>query len=89
VNPLYELAEHYGKGSEKYEDRNWERGYDYSLSYAALCRHLFSWWGGEDIDPETGTNHLIAVAWHAFALSEYTKTHPEMDNRPRKDVKNV
>lgn len=62
------LAEHLGRGARKYADRNWERGYKWSLSYAALRRHLNAWWGGEDNDPETGSSHLIAVAWHAMAL---------------------
>lgn len=80
--PLWELAEHYGRGSKKYADRNWEKGYDWSLSYAAAMRHLTQFWGGEDIDPETGTLHVIAAAWHCFSLAEYRKTHPEKDDRP-------
>jgi hypothetical protein len=62
------LAVHYGVGARKYEDRNWERGYRWSLSVGALRRHLASWLDGEYTDPETGSNHLIAVAWHAIAL---------------------
>lgn len=62
------LARHYGKGAEKYADRNWERGYRWSLSVAALRRHLAAWLDGESTDSETGSNHLIAVAWHAIAL---------------------
>lgn len=62
------LAEHYGKGCAKYEDRNWEKGYKWGLSVAALQRHLHQWLQGESYDPETGSHHLIAVAWHAFAL---------------------
>ncbi len=81
--PLPELAKHYGLGAAKYEDRNWERGYDWGLSFAALNRHLWAWWGGEDIDPETGSPHLAAVAWHAFVLLEFTATHPEKDTRPK------
>lgn len=65
---LWALAEHYGKGSEKYQDRNWEKGYAWGLCVAALQRHLHLWLQGESIDAETGTNHMIAVAWHAFAL---------------------
>src|SRR5512146_2965093 len=64
VLPLTELAEHFGRGAKKYADRNWERGYKWSLSFAALMRHAWAFWGGEDIDPETGTPHIIAVAWH-------------------------
>ena len=65
---LWALAEHYGKGAEKYADRNYEKGYKWGLSVASLQRHLHQWLMGESVDPETGTNHLIAVAWHAFAL---------------------
>lgn len=65
---LWNLAEHYGKGAMKYEDRNWERGYNWSLGVDALQRHLHQWLMKEDNDEETGTNHLIAVAWHACAL---------------------
>jgi hypothetical protein len=65
---LWRLAEHYGKGAFKYEDRNWEKGYPWSWSLDALERHLNAWLMGERHDPETGTHHLIAVAWHAIAL---------------------
>lgn len=82
--PLALLAKHYGKGSRKYADRNWEKGYKWGLSYAALQRHATAFWGGEDIDPETGTPHIIAVAWHALALAEFMKTHPELDDRSKK-----
>lgn len=65
---LWQLAEHYGKGATKYDDRNWERGYDWSLTVDALERHYNQWKLGEDIDPETGSHHLIAMAWHVVAL---------------------
>ena len=81
AEPLRMLAEHYGRGAKKYADRNWEKGYDWGLSFAALNRHLWQFWAGEDVDPETGSLHITAVAWHAFALAEYMDTHPEFDNR--------
>lgn len=62
------LATHYGIGATKYADRNWERGYKWSLSVGALRRHLAAWLSGESNDPETGSNHLIAAAWHCVAL---------------------
>jgi dATP/dGTP diphosphohydrolase, N-terminal/Domain of unknown function (DUF4406) len=82
ATPLWLIAEHYGKGAEKYDDRNWERGYAWSLAYGAMQRHLNAWWSGEDLDPETGSNHLTAAAWHCLALLEFTDTHPEKDDRP-------
>lgn len=80
---LWDLAEHYGLGSAKYADRNWELGTDWSLNYAAAQRHLQQFWAGEDDDEETGSPHLIAAIWHLFALHHFRKTHPELDNRPR------
>lgn len=62
------LSEVYGRGALKYEDRNWEKGYRWSLSVGALRRHLARWLQGESIDPETGAYHLAQVAWHAAAL---------------------
>ncbi|MDM2174705.1 DUF5664 domain-containing protein [Mycobacteroides abscessus] len=83
AEPLRLLARHYGVGSKKYEDNNWRKGYDWKLSFAALNRHLWQFWAGEDIDAETGTPHIIAVAWHAFALAEFMNTHPDYDSRVR------
>jgi hypothetical protein len=65
---LWALAEHYGQGAKKYSDRNWERGYKWSLSLDAHSRHLNQWLLGETNDSETGSNHLVAAAWHLIAL---------------------
>lgn len=72
----------YGRGAAKYSPRNWERGYAWSLSYAALQRHLNAFWSGNDID-ESGEPHLAHAAFHILALLEYAKTHPEKDDRPK------
>lgn len=79
---LRQVAEHYGKGVEKYEDRNWEKGYDWSLSFGAAQRHLWQFWNGEDIDPETQSHHLCAVIFHCMSMLTFDKTHPELDDRP-------
>lgn len=81
TEPLRLLARHYGVGAKKYDDDNWRKGYDWRSSYAALSRHLNQFWAGEDIDAETGTPHIIAVAWHAFTLAEFSETHPGFDTR--------
>lgn len=81
VDALTQLARHYGAGARKYDDNQWRKGYEYSKSYAALQRHLTQWWGGEDIDEETGSNHMAAVAWHAFTLLTFIKDYPEFDDR--------
>lgn len=78
---LAQLARHYGVGARKYDDNQWRKGYEFSKSYAALMRHLTQWWGGEDIDEETGSNHMAAVAWHAFTLMTFQQFNPEFDDR--------
>jgi hypothetical protein len=82
VGPLWRVAELYGLGARKYEDRNWEKGYDWSLSYAAMQRHANLFWGGESIDPETKGHHLASVIFHAMALMEYEAKGTGTDDRP-------
>lgn len=69
-------------GAKKYADRNWEQGIKWSRVFGGLMRHMWSWWRGENLDPETGKSHL----WHAACclafLIEYETTHPELDDRP-------
>lgn len=81
VDALTALARHYGRGAEKYSDENWLRGYDWKLSYAALQRHANAWWAGEDVDPETGSSHMTAVAWHAFTLFVFARRGKGTDSR--------
>lgn len=75
----WDLAKHYGLGARKYADRNWERGYKWSLSLDALQRHVHQFALGEKYDnhtdacgpdcvEHTGSHHLIAAAWHCIAL---------------------
>lgn len=81
---LFSIAEHFGRGSKKYKDHNWRRGYEWSKSYASLQRHLHAFWGGEDVDEETGSPHLAAAAFHVLVLLEFYDTHPEYDDRYEK-----
>ena len=78
--PLWYVAEHFGRGSLKYSERNWEKGYRWSLSIGALERHIqkFKMRDTEESD----VYHLSAVAFHALALLEFLTTHPDKDDRP-------
>lgn len=83
---LWELAEHYGRGQIKYPSDenglpNWQRGYSWRLSYAAMQRHIHLWATGESYDQETGSHHLIAAAWHAAALHWFESTDTGEDFR--------
>lgn len=82
------LADHYTRGAEKYAERNWELGMDYSKCFNSLQRHLTAWFNGEDydVDEKTGARalHLVAVVWNAMALLVYTIRGVGRDDRPSK-----
>ena len=80
---LRTVAEVAGHGTEKYARYNFLRGYDWSLSYDALQRHLLAFWAGEDIDPESGLAHLGHAAWHCLALLAFMQRQIGTDDRPQ------
>lgn len=70
-------------GAKKYSERNWENGIAYGRVFGAALRHLFSWWKGERLDPETGYSHL----WHAacciaFLIAYEERGMVQWDDRP-------
>lgn len=70
-------------GAHKYGARNWEKGMRWGRPFAALLRHLWAWWRGEEKDPETGMSHL----WHAGCclafLIAYEQRQIGDDDRPK------
>lgn len=81
VQALAEVARVYGKGAQKYAERNWERSYAWSLSYGAMLRHANQFWGGESTDAESQRQHLGAVIFHAMALMEFDRLGIGTDDR--------
>lgn len=73
VDALEDVVRVYMMGAKKYAPHSWEKGMKISRIYAALLRHLFAWWRGEDNDPESGLPHLAHVTWNALALLTYHK----------------
>lgn len=82
---LEELAQHYRRGAEKYEPRNWEKGMAWGKCFAAMMRHAWAFWRGETNDPETGTHHMISVAWNALAIFTYHTRGVGDDDRQKPD----
>jgi hypothetical protein len=68
---LEELGNIAGMGAEKYEPWNYLKGYNYSLSYNAMLRHMNAYWRGEDLDPESGRHHMGHAAWHGLAIVSF------------------
>ena len=80
---LHEVVKVLKFGVSKYAARNWEDGIEYSRVFAALQRHVTAWWGGEELDPETGMNHLAHTACCAlFLLAFRVRGMDQHDNRP-------
>lgn len=75
------LSRVYGYGAAKYADHNWRKGYKWSLSYAAMQRHLIAFWDGEDNDKESGLPHLGHAAFHCFALMGFMDFYKTGDDR--------
>ena len=78
---IVELGKILRLGGIKYEDRNWEKGIDYGRYYAALQRHLWAWWSGEESDKETKESHLSHAACCLMFLLASNKRKIGIDNR--------
>ena len=58
VSAIKSLAEVLQYGAKEYAPRNWEKGLRWSRPYAAVQRHLNTWWAGETLDPTSGMSHI-------------------------------
>lgn len=76
-----EIAEVLTFGAAKYDANNWCRGARWGRYFAALLRHLFAWWSGEEKDPETGKSHLAHAGCCLFFLMEYQRNNWGTDDR--------
>lgn len=81
VQPLEDIGKVLTYGAGKYDPHNWRKGMQWSRIYGATLRHLFAWWRGVDIDPETGISHLAHAACNLLFLIEYTYKNKDMDDR--------
>ena len=68
-------------GAKKYGPNNWRNGFIWSRVYNALLRHLTAWWGGEDLDTETGKSHLWHAACELAFLIEFEESRTGQDDR--------
>jgi hypothetical protein len=84
---LDELAKLYAIGAKKYDSRNWEKGFRWGRTFAAMMRHASLWFtsklrGEDGTDPETGLSHMVAVVWNALALLTFELRGLGEDDRP-------
>lgn len=80
---LAEVSKVYQYGAKKYTRDNWKRGYNWSLNFDAMMRHMWAFWEGEDLDPESQCSHVGHAAWHCLTLLWFIKNYKEGDDRAK------
>lgn len=81
VSAVNALARVLTYGAAKYDPNNWRRGFEYSVPYACLMRHMMAWQDGEDIDSESGLSHLDHAIANLAMLIEFERECPHLDDR--------
>ena len=77
IAAMQEAAKVLEYGASKYERDNWKRPTHWSVSFACLQRHLAAWQSGEDLDPESGRNHLGHAMCNILQMLHMLENHPE------------
>ncbi len=93
---LPDWAKVHKHGADKYGIRNWRQDEILMSTYTgAILRHLMAWANGEDLDPDSGLNHLYHVMaccaavldaeMHGKAVDDRTKTESKNGEEPEND----
>ena len=79
---MCEVVKVFTLGANKYDPWNWYRGMNYSVSFASGTRHRIGWWMGEDLDKESGLNHLShSIANDMINLTFALEKRSNLDDR--------
>ncbi len=91
IIPMLEPA--YREGIIKYQRESWRMGFNATVMYDALMRHLNAWFfKGESVDPEPkekyniDKHHLGASIFCLINLYMTEMNFPELDDRPFKII---
>jgi len=70
-------------GATKYNAYNYKqgKGLNWDRVYSACMRHLNAWNAGEDIDPESGENHLLHAGCCIMMLIDLVESKIGKDTR--------
>lgn len=89
--PMDDLARVYTYGAEKVARKkgcsveeaahNWRQGIPFSECLAATLRHVFKIVRGEWLDDESGLPHAAHACFWLFAMLEFKRFKPELDDR--------
>lgn len=80
---LAELGVAMLEGAAKYGRHNYRAvGVRSSVYYDATMRHLFAWWEGEDLDPDSGLSHVTKAIAGLVVLRDAMLQSKVEDDRP-------
>lgn len=80
---LMELGLGMMEGGMKYGRHNYRAiGVRASVYYDATLRHLFAWWEGEDIDPDSNLSHITKAIASLTVLRDAMLHDKWLDDRP-------
>lgn len=82
---IAEVAVGMTEGARKYARHNWRvAGVRGSIYYDATLRHLFKWWEGEDLDPDSGLSHITKAITSLVVMRDAMINGKFTDDRPPK-----
>lgn len=81
VDPILDIVRVLEFGAKKYTAEAWRAGVAWTRVLDAAERHIVKFKRGDDIDTESGLNHLAHAACNLLFLLEYTRTSARLDNR--------
>ena len=80
---MWMMGQAFSYGAKKYGEENHKSGLSIKRQLAAALRHIYQFLDGEDLDPESGLNHL-GHALASVAMATYTyENNEEFDDRYR------
>lgn len=68
-------------GAQKYTRDNWKKGLPITKIFDSLQRHLIAFIGGEDVDSESGIEHLGHALCNIMFMQYMMTNKPELDDR--------
>lgn len=78
---LAEVGQAFTYGAQKYGRDNWKKGMSWSRCLNSCLRHVYKWWRGERIDPESGCHHLALATCSIMFLFVYERDNLGKDDR--------
>lgn len=80
---LYEMGLGMLEGARKYGRHNYRAmGVSATVYYDATLRHIMNWWEGENVDPDSGLNHITKALTALMVLRDSMLIGNWIDDRP-------